>query len=66
MWNNKTIKPFKGKMVEVTYKTKINTNVLTGEISASTKYHILFNVNRTGTEISLKYNQITNIQKPSK
>jgi len=40
------------------------TNHITGEITASTKYHILFNCGKSGHEISLKYTQIKAINEP--
>jgi len=68
-FNCRTIKDFKGRMVCISYgvmnKNRMEEiNHVTGEITASTKYHILFNCGKSGHEISLKYTQIKAINEP--
>ena len=72
-YNSKNIIPFKGRMVELTYKVKGrikngagHIHSIVGEISATTKYTIIFNSGRSGTEIPLKYFQIIDIKCPEK
>lgn len=61
--DQKEIKKHKGRLVSLRYKTKAGENELTGEITAATKQHILFNVNKE-QEIILNYGQVIN--KPTK
>jgi hypothetical protein len=65
-YTNKSIKKYKGKLIELTYQTLISTNTLTGEITASTRKHILFDTNKSGNEISLKYDQLIKITELNK
>lgn len=63
-YNNKSIKKFKGKLIMLSYTKNKAEHNQTGEITASTKQHILFDVNKSGHEIPLIYNEIINISKP--
>jgi hypothetical protein len=73
MYNNRKIKPYKGKLIELTYlsKNKINKNIITGEITASDRDGILFNVNKSSKKegirnLHLDYESIIKIGKPEK
>ena len=64
-YNQKSIKKFKGQLILMTFKNKINEQITqTGIITASTKYHVLFDVNNEGREIILNYENILNVEKP--
>lgn len=65
-YNKRNIKPFKGRLILMHVKTPKNEFTLTGEITANTEEHILFNVNKDKTEISLKYDQVIEITEPEK
>ena len=67
-YNKRNISKHKGRFIELTYTTTKNNlkNSLVGEITANTKSHILFRVNKAEHEIILEYNQIIDIQKPKK
>jgi len=73
VYNNRNIKQYKGKLVALTYlsKDKVNKNTITGEITASDRDGILFNVNKSKREEGLKslhlsYVGIINIGKPER
>jgi len=61
-----TIKKYKGKMIRLIYTSKGERKMLTGEITASTRQHILFDVNKDNLEIPITYRQIINISKLKK
>lgn len=63
-FSNSKIRPHKGKLIILVYNTKGYRHEHTGEITASTKYSILFNVNKSGLEIKLTYAQIIEIKEP--
>ena len=65
-YNKQTIKQFKSKTIELTYKPKKSTsnNKLTGDITANTSDHILFRVNKNKPELALNYSQIIDIKEP--
>lgn len=63
MFNNKKIKEFKGQMIRLNWLAKGELNSMTGTITASTKIHIVFNVNNNNTEIPIKYEQVESIEK---
>jgi len=65
-YNKRNIKPFKGRLISLHIKGLKNNINQTGEITASTKEHILFNVNKDKVEVIYKYSQITNITEPEK
>ena len=51
----------------MSYINKLGHQVtITGEISASTRYKFIFNVNKSGHEIVLDYDQELEIKKPEK
>ena len=62
MFNSKKIKEFKGQMIRLNYLAKGESNSMTGTITASTKLHIIFNVNNNNTEIPIKYENIESIE----
>ena len=64
MYNSRTIKPHKGQLISMTFKTKVSTHSLTGVITAATKHHVLFRINNNDTEITLGYDKILSISKP--
>lgn len=65
-FSNAKIRPYKGKLITIVYKnTKGYEHAHTGEITASTKYNLLFNVNKSGLEIKLTYAQIIDIKEPA-
>ena len=63
-FSNSKIRPYKGKLITLVYNTKGYRHEHTGEITASTKYNILFNINKSGLEIKLSYPQIIDIREP--
>ncbi len=66
-FNSRNIKKYKGRLIELSYKNRNNNiNIQTGEISASTRYHILFNINKTGNEIPLNYPSLVEVSEPKK
>lgn len=64
-YSNAKIRPYKGKLITLIYNTKGYLHEHTGEITASTKYSLLFNVNKSGLEIKLTYAQIIDIKEPA-
>lgn len=69
MYSPTTIKIHKGKMIILTYITKIKSqNELSGIITATTRKHILFlvNNNKTADELMLPYDKIIKINQPKK
>ena len=71
IYNSKTIKKYKGKLICISYRASgrgyfNRIHEITGEITASTKYTVIFNVNKAGHEIPINYPQIINIKNPEK
>jgi hypothetical protein len=68
MYTPKNIKKFKGQMICIRYNTHKTFHELTGVITATTKKHVLFLVNneKNGDEITLHYEDISEIKKPEK
>ena len=72
MYNNRTIKPFKGQLISLSFISKHkHKHTITGEITASDRDGILFNINKLKKSESLhslhiSYEKIISIQKPEK
>lgn len=63
-FNQKSIKKFKGQLIQLVYTNKIREQITqTGIITASTKYHVLFDINNEGREIILNYENILKVEK---
>ena len=66
-FNRKNIKPFKGKMIMLKYSHRVPGNkkeydkTISGIINGSGDQHFFFKPNNEDLEISLKYEQIKNI-----
>lgn len=66
-FTNKTIKPFKGRMIRLLFKSNGYEHNQAGIITASTNKHILFHVNKdSGIELSIKYDSIIEIKEIKK
>jgi len=70
-FNSNNIRQYKGRLICMRYLVKSrngrdSVHSITGEITATSKYHILFNSGRSGHEISLIYSQIQMITDPEK
>jgi hypothetical protein len=66
-YNSKTIKKHKGKLIALTYRNSRGyKDTITGEISASTRYKIIFNVNKSGLELAFDYKDLIEINEPEK
>lgn len=62
-YSNKTVKPFKGKLIRIKYSDKFKeTHDITCEIVASTKYHIMININKSGIEKPIEYKNIISLK----
>ena len=61
-YNRSNIKPFKGKLIRLNYRTnKGLLHDLVGEIISATKEHFIFDINKE-KEIFLDYNQIIKLE----
>lgn len=60
--NKRDLKPFKGRLIKLNYLSKDKPNSITGEITATTKTRIIFNVNKNDLELTIKYEQIVSIE----
>lgn len=59
--NSKEVRKCKGRLIIMRYKKNGYTHCQSGEITATTRNHILFSVNKGLPEITLQYGDIIEI-----